>query len=113
MSRSLFFSRDPTQFNFDEMATPASDLAAAAPGRAVASFAVKSGLAQMLKGGVIMGALTARGRGSRAYSTSMFGPAPRKILCADVTNVEEAVIAQECGAVAVMALERVPVRSHS
>jgi pyridoxal 5'-phosphate synthase pdxS subunit len=37
-------------------------------------------LAQMLKGGVIM----------------------------DVTNVEEAVIAQEAGAVAVMALERVP-----
>lgn len=41
---------------------------------------VKSGLAQMLKGGVIM----------------------------DVTTPEEAVIAQEAGAVAVMALERVP-----
>ena len=41
---------------------------------------VKSGLAQMLKGGVIM----------------------------DVTTAEEAVIAQEAGAVAVMALERVP-----
>jgi pyridoxal biosynthesis lyase PdxS len=27
----------------------------------------------------------------------------------DVTNVEEAKIAEECGAVAVMALERVPV----
>ena len=27
-------------------------------------------------------------------------------------DVEEAVIAQECGAVAVMALERVPVRRH-
>ena len=38
------------------------------------------GLAQMLKGGVIM----------------------------DVTNVEEARIAEEAGAVAVMALERVP-----
>ncbi len=41
---------------------------------------VKSGLAQMLKGGVIM----------------------------DVTTPEEAVVAQEAGAVAVMALERVP-----
>ena len=45
-----------------------------------ASFAVKVGLAQMLKGGVIM----------------------------DVTNQEEARIAEEAGAVAVMALERVP-----
>ena len=44
------------------------------------SFALKAGLAQMLKGGVIM----------------------------DVTNAEEARIAEECGAVAVMALERVP-----
>ena len=42
--------------------------------------AVQVGLAQMLKGGVIM----------------------------DVTNVEEARIAEEAGAVAVMALERVP-----
>src|SRR5580692_11412444 len=41
---------------------------------------VKRGLAQMLKGGVIM----------------------------DVTTPEQAVIAQEAGAVAVMALERVP-----
>lgn len=41
---------------------------------------VKSGLAQMLKGGVIM----------------------------DVTTPEEALVAQEAGAVAVMALERVP-----
>jgi pyridoxal 5'-phosphate synthase pdxS subunit len=44
------------------------------------SFALKAGLAQMLKGGVIM----------------------------DVTNAEEARIAEECGACAVMALERVP-----
>lgn len=43
-------------------------------------FAVQVGLAQMLKGGVIM----------------------------DVTNAEEARIAEEAGAVAVMALERVP-----
>jgi pyridoxal 5'-phosphate synthase pdxS subunit len=43
-------------------------------------FRVKSGLAEMLKGGVIM----------------------------DVTNVEQAVIAEKAGAVAVMALERVP-----
>ena len=46
----------------------------------VGGFAVKSGLAQMLKGGVIM----------------------------DVVSVEHAVIAEEAGAVAVMALERVP-----
>ncbi|MCA9951305.1 MAG: pyridoxal 5'-phosphate synthase lyase subunit PdxS, partial [Anaerolineales bacterium] len=46
----------------------------------VAGFNVKVGLAQMLKGGVIM----------------------------DVTNAEQAVIAEQAGAVAVMALERVP-----
>ncbi|CAJ0766804.1 11337_t:CDS:2 [Entrophospora sp. SA101] len=45
-----------------------------------ANFKVKTGLAQMLKGGVIM----------------------------DVVNVEQARIAEEAGAVAVMALERVP-----
>ncbi len=44
------------------------------------TFTVKSGLAQMLKGGVIM----------------------------DVTTPEQAVIAEKAGAVAVMALERVP-----
>jgi len=44
------------------------------------TFAVKAGLAQMLKGGVIM----------------------------DVTTPEEARIAEEAGAVAVMALERIP-----
>lgn len=44
------------------------------------TFSVKSGLAQMLKGGVIM----------------------------DVTNAEQAKIAQDAGACAVMALERVP-----
>ena len=45
-----------------------------------ATFRVKAGLAQMLKGGVIM----------------------------DVTNAEQARIAEEAGACAVMALERVP-----
>jgi pyridoxal 5'-phosphate synthase pdxS subunit len=52
----------------------------------VGSFTVKSGLAQMLKGGVIM----------------------------DVVSAEQAVIAEEAGAVAVMALERVPadIREH-
>ncbi len=45
-----------------------------------AEFGRKVGLAEMLKGGVIM----------------------------DVTNAEQAVIAQEAGAVAVMALERIP-----
>ena len=43
-------------------------------------FELKAGLAQMLKGGVIM----------------------------DVTTPEEAIIAEKAGAVAVMALERVP-----
>jgi pyridoxal 5'-phosphate synthase pdxS subunit len=46
----------------------------------VGSFKVKAGLAQMLKGGVIM----------------------------DVVTPEQAVIAEEAGACAVMALERVP-----
>jgi pyridoxal 5'-phosphate synthase pdxS subunit len=46
----------------------------------ITSFTIKSGLAQMLKGGVIM----------------------------DVVNAEQAKIAEEAGAVAVMALERVP-----
>lgn len=51
------------------------------PGTAAnSSFGVKSGLAQMLKGGVIM----------------------------DVINAEQARIAEEAGACAVMALERVP-----
>ena len=44
------------------------------------TFGVKSGLAQMLKGGVIM----------------------------DVMNVDQAKVAEEAGAVAVMALERIP-----
>src|SRR5580704_13688378 len=44
------------------------------------SFRLKAGLAEMLKGGVIM----------------------------DVTNAEQAVIAEKAGATAVMALERVP-----
>src|SRR5476651_1963690 len=46
----------------------------------VGTMRVKSGLAEMLKGGVIM----------------------------DVVNAEQAKIAEEAGAVAVMALERVP-----
>merc|ERR1711871_1258614 len=53
---------------------------AAANASATGTFTVKSGLAQMLKGGVIM----------------------------DVVNVEQAKIAEEAGAVAVMALERIP-----
>ena len=52
----------------------------------VGTFALKKGLAQMLKGGVIM----------------------------DVVTPEHAIIAEEAGAVAVMALERVPadIRAH-
>jgi pyridoxal 5'-phosphate synthase pdxS subunit len=49
-------------------------------GRLTGTFRVKSGMAQMLKGGVIM----------------------------DVVDAEQAKIAEEAGAVAVMALERVP-----
>jgi pyridoxal 5'-phosphate synthase pdxS subunit len=49
-------------------------------GKDTGTFRVKAGLAQMLKGGVIM----------------------------DVTNAEQARIAEEAGACAVMALERVP-----
>ncbi|MBV9454897.1 MAG: pyridoxal 5'-phosphate synthase lyase subunit PdxS [Rubrobacter sp.] len=49
-------------------------------GQLTGSFRVKSGMAQMLKGGVIM----------------------------DVVNAEQAKIAEEAGSVAVMALERVP-----
>ena len=49
-------------------------------GQSTGTFRVKSGMAQMLKGGVIM----------------------------DVVNAEQARIAEEAGAVAVMALERVP-----
>ncbi|CAJ0549672.1 Ff.00g032850.m01.CDS01 [Fusarium sp. VM40] len=54
--------------------------ASASNGEAKSSFTVKAGLAQMLKGGVIM----------------------------DVVNAEQARIAEEAGACAVMALERVP-----
>lgn len=52
----------------------------------IPSYTVKAGLAQMMKGGVIM----------------------------DVTNVEQARIAEEAGACAVMALERIPadIRAH-
>lgn len=55
-------------------------------GQITGTFATKVGLAEMLKGGVIM----------------------------DVTNAEQATIAEQAGAVAVMALERVPadIRAH-
>ena len=49
-------------------------------GYSTGTFRVKSGMAQMLKGGVIM----------------------------DVVDAEQARVAEEAGAVAVMALERVP-----
>src|SRR5512142_602220 len=57
-----------------------SSLEAKMAEKAVGTWAVKVGLAQMLKGGVIM----------------------------DVTNAEQAKIAEDAGACAVMALERVP-----
>jgi len=62
------------------IAIPASSTNAAATTNGNTSFTVKAGLAQMLKGGVIM----------------------------DVVNAEQARIAEEAGACAVMALERVP-----
>jgi pyridoxal 5'-phosphate synthase pdxS subunit len=60
--------------------------AAAGPGSMSEAFRLKVGLAEMLKGGVIM----------------------------DVMNAEQAEIAQEAGAAAVMALERIPsqIRKH-
>ncbi|KAF8911132.1 SOR/SNZ family-domain-containing protein [Gymnopilus junonius] len=60
--------------------SPAPARAATREGNSLGTFGVKSGLAQMLKGGVIM----------------------------DVVNAEQARIAEEAGACAVMALERVP-----
>jgi pyridoxal 5'-phosphate synthase pdxS subunit len=59
---------------------PVPNGAPTSPGDGVASQEVKEGLARMLKGGVIM----------------------------DVVNAEQARIAEEAGAAAVMALERVP-----
>ncbi|KAI9635766.1 SOR/SNZ family-domain-containing protein [Dioszegia hungarica] len=60
--------------------TPVPQRAAAGGAGGAGTFGVKTGLAQMLKGGVIM----------------------------DVMNVEQAKIAEEAGACAVMALERIP-----
>ncbi|KKZ63720.1 pyridoxine biosynthesis protein pyroA [[Emmonsia] crescens] len=60
--------------------TTGNDAAAATSSSLSVDFTVKAGLAQMLKGGVIM----------------------------DVVNAEQARIAEEAGACAVMALERVP-----
>ncbi|KIH89779.1 pyridoxine biosynthesis protein [Sporothrix brasiliensis 5110] len=63
-----------------KIAPNAATNSATATTSATSPFTVKAGLAQMLKGGVIM----------------------------DVTNAEQARIAEEAGACAVMALERVP-----
>jgi pyridoxal 5'-phosphate synthase pdxS subunit len=63
-----------------EVNTPQTNETSSVNGPAPPSFTVKAGLAQMLKGGVIM----------------------------DVVNAEQARIAEEAGACAVMALERVP-----
>ncbi|MFI2752102.1 pyridoxal 5'-phosphate synthase lyase subunit PdxS [Cellulomonas sp. P22] len=62
------------------MTTERSTSAPSAPGGAVGTARVKRGMAEMLKGGVIM----------------------------DVVTAEQAKIAEDAGAVAVMALERVP-----
>ncbi len=90
------------------------DGAAAAAGNgggAVGTFRVKAGLAQMLKGGVIMG-VCARGwlawAGSSLRSIHLTSLTPCNPKNTDVVNVEQAKIAEEAGAVAVMALERIP-----
>jgi len=70
-------SQTPRKEKTEKMAT---NLHADAPAAATDAFTIKAGLAQMLKGGVIM----------------------------DVTTAAEARIAEEAGAVAVMALERIP-----
>jgi len=73
----------PSVSNGVVTSTPAAPIRSAQTGRentSLGTFGVKSGLAQMLKGGVIM----------------------------DVVNAEQARIAEEAGACAVMALERVP-----
>ncbi|PSS05145.1 SOR/SNZ family-domain-containing protein [Coniella lustricola] len=69
-----------TTLNLATPATNGSSLSSSSSSNNKNSFAVKAGLAQMLKGGVIM----------------------------DVTNAAQARIAEEAGACAVMALERVP-----
>ncbi|KJE94666.1 vitamin B6 biosynthesis family protein [Capsaspora owczarzaki ATCC 30864] len=73
--------------NLSDVVVPyGTKLTAATNGKVEGSATVKTGLAQMFKGGVIM----------------------------DVINVEQARIAEEAGACAVMALERVPadIRKH-
>src|ERR1700685_623317 len=62
------------------MAESASDPQTTSAARPTGTFTVKRGLAEMLRGGVIM----------------------------DVVNAEQAKVAEDAGAVAVMALERVP-----
>lgn len=69
-----------TTVNLATPATSSNSVNGSAGTNGVPSFAIKAGLAQMLKGGVIM----------------------------DVTNAAQARIAEEAGACAVMALERVP-----
>lgn len=95
---------------------------------AVGTFRVKAGLAQMLKGGVIMGGYAhaaaccrltdgrtdAQRKSVWLSHTRPFPPHgldPTHIplpFPPDVVNVEQAKIAEEAGAVAVMALERIP-----
>ncbi|KAI9222790.1 SOR/SNZ family-domain-containing protein [Blastocladiella britannica] len=70
----------PTPSNLTATTAPAAGAAPVSDEEIRAQFVLKAGLAQNLKGGVIM----------------------------DVVNAEQARIAEEAGAVAVMALERVP-----
>src|SRR5215813_7373768 len=76
----------PRRGNGGEDATGNGRSEAAGPAAGTDAVRIKVGLAEMLKGGVIM----------------------------DVMNAEQAEIAQEAGAAAVMALERIPsqIRKH-
>jgi pyridoxal 5'-phosphate synthase pdxS subunit len=89
MAAPVPVTSSPPSTNAPPSSAAGGPAAAAAPARvaqrdggntSLGTFGVKSGLAQMLKGGVIM----------------------------DVVNAEQARIAEEAGACAVMALERVP-----
>lgn len=75
----------------------ASQQNGASNGASSTDFTVKAGLAQMLKGGVIMDVVNAEQ--VRTTHPSLY-PLP--------ANVVKARIAEEAGAAAVMALERVP-----
>jgi pyridoxal 5'-phosphate synthase pdxS subunit len=84
-----------------------SNGATATNGNAESSFTVKTGLARMLKGGVIMDVVDAKQ--VCIFSPLPSNPPPLSRCPAAVANIRnQARIAEEAGACAVMALERVP-----